>query len=653
MDRNTITGIILIFAIFIGFSVYNNSRSNKKYEDAIKAADTEMIKGNFEAARIQYINALNIRPNHPEIVEKVRELDQKLGLSPELPVKDTLAVKPSPETPPSAVPAVTEAGQYGVFSEAAQGENSFLTLENNKIVLKISRKGGRIYSAMLKDYTTFNSLPVILFSGDSTIFGFNFFTSDNKAIQTNNLYFDPVSDTTDYLVTDKPVSLRMRLHASGDKYIEFKYTLAPDKYSLAYDVTFRNLDDIIPKNLNSMSLEWKMYIPQQEQGRTNEDTYTTIKYKYYQDDVEYISPRSRKAQESIDLTTKLNWVAFMDQFFTSIIITDNFFLNGSVSSSKLPESTKYLRYFTSELGVPFTPGPDSRISLRMYLGPNHISTLKKEGLEIEKIVFLGKNIIGWISRFVIIPVFNWLNKYIGNYGIIILILTILIKIVLFPLTFKSYESQAKMQVLKPMVDELGKKYPKKEDAMKKQQATMDLYKRAGVNPMGGCLPMLLQFPILFAMFRFFPVSIELRHQSFLWAHDLSTYDSILTLPFTIPMYGSHVSLFTLLMTASSLLTMKMTSPSSGQDQPGMKLMMYMMPVMFMLILNNFSSGLTYYYFLANMITWIQNLISKKFINADKVLATLEENKKKPLKKSKWQQRIEDAARQRGINPPKR
>jgi YidC/Oxa1 family membrane protein insertase len=291
--------------------------------------------------------------------------------------------------------------------------------------------------------------------------------------------------------------------------------------------------------------------------------------------------------------------------------------------------------------------------MKLYYGPNSITVLKKEGLELDKLVFLGKNIIGWINRFAIIPIFNWLDNYFGSYGLIILILTIIIKVVLFPLTFKSYQSTAKMQVLKPMVEELGKKFTKKEDAMKKQQATMDLYKRAGVNPMGGCLPMLLQMPILFAMFRFFPVSIELRQEHFLWATDLSTYDSILTLPFTIPMYGSHVSLFTLLMTASTLLTMKMTGSTPGSDQPGMKLMMYMMPVMFMLILNNFSSGLTYYYFLANMITYGQNIISKRFINADAVLATLEENKKKPVKKSKWQQRLESAAKQRGINPPKK
>jgi YidC/Oxa1 family membrane protein insertase len=291
--------------------------------------------------------------------------------------------------------------------------------------------------------------------------------------------------------------------------------------------------------------------------------------------------------------------------------------------------------------------------MKLYYGPNHITTLKKEGLELDKLIFLGRNIIGWINRFIIIPVFNFLEKYIGSYGLIILILTILIKIFLFPLTFKSYQSTAKMQVLKPMVEEINKKYPKQEDAMKKQQATMDLYKRAGINPMGGCLPMLLQMPILFAMFRFFPVSIELRQEAFLWATDLSTYDSILDLPFNIPLYGNHVSLFTLLMTASTLLTMKMTSSSPGQDQPGMKMMMYVMPIMFMFILNNFSAGLTYYYFLANILTYLQNMISKRFIDEEKVLATLEENRKKPMKKSKWQQRLEEAARQRGIQPPKK
>jgi YidC/Oxa1 family membrane protein insertase len=441
--------------------------------------------------------------------------------------------------------------------------------------------------------------------------------------------------------------------AGENKYIEYKYTLAPDKYMVDFDVTFKSMDGIIASNVSSLTLDWRMYIPQQEMGRQNEEYYTTIKYKYYQDDVEGIRLRQSKDVEQRDLPTKLSWVAFQDQFFSSVLISKEFFLNGTVKSTLTPASPDYIRYYTSEVGVPFSPGQETVLGLKLYYGPNHISTLRKEGLELEKLVFLGKNIIGWINRFIIIPVFNWLEKYISSYGIIILILTILIKIVLFPLTFKSYQSTAKMQVLKPMVEELGKKFPKKEDAMKKQQATMDLYKRAGINPMGGCLPMLLQMPILFAMFRFFPVSIELRQEHFLWATDLSTYDSILSLPFNIPLYGDHVSLFTLLMTASTLLTMKMTGSSPGSDQPGMKLMMYMMPVMFMFMLNQFSSGLTYYYFLANILTYLQNIVSKRFINGDKVLATLEANKKKPLQKSKWQQRLEAAAKQRGIQPPKR
>ncbi len=656
MDRNTITGIILIFAIFIGFSVYNNRSHNKSFEKVIKVADSLYARGEMENARAEYINALRFKANSPEAIARVNEINQLLGFVPpaqpgETPVKEVVAEKTQekiePEIPSAAI------NQYGAFSEAATGDNDFITLENSKIELKISLRGGRVYSARLKEYTTYNSLPLYLFSGDSTVFGFNFFTADNRAIQTNNLYFTPVAERKRYVAEREPQSVVLRLKAGEDRYIEYKYTLAPDRYMVDFDVTFRSMESIVAPNLNSMTLDWRMYIPQQEKGRQNEDNYTTIQYKYFQDEVDGFRLRSNKETEKTDITTKLSWVAFQGQFFSTVLITNDFFLNGLVSSTKTPASGKYLRYFTSEVGVPFTPGTSSAISMMLYYGPNHITTLRKEGFDLEKLVFLGRNIIGWINRFTIIPVFNWLNNYISNYGIIILILTILIKIVLFPLTFKSFQSQAKMKVLKPLVDELGKKFPKKEDAMKKQQATMDLYKRAGVNPMGGCLPMLLQMPILFAMFRFFPVSIELRQEQFLWATDLSTYDSILDLPFTIPMYGDHVSLFTLLMTASTLLTMKMTGSSPGQDQPGMKVMMYMMPVMFMLILNNFSAGLTYYYFLANILTFAQNYISGKFIDEKAVLARLEENRKKPVQKSKWQQRLETAARQRGVKPPKK
>lgn len=655
MDRNTITGIILIFIIFIGFGIYNSNRTNKVFEQAVAVAAADYAKGDLENARAEYINALKLKPSQPDILSKISEINLKLGnTGNEKP--DSSALPQTNNTmvqSPVNTPVKNDISQYGVFAQAAIGENDFITLENNLLELKISLKGGRVYSARLKKYKTFDGKPLILFSGDSTVFGLNFFTSDNKAVQTDNLYFKPLTDQKVYVVSSRPESVVLRLSASDDKYIEYTYTLAPDKYMVGFNVTFKSMEGIIASNQNSLTLDWKMLIPQHEKGRQNEETYCIVNYKYYQDDVDALGKRQSKETMKTDITTKLSWISFQDQFFSSIIITNDFFLNASLSSTKTLTSQKYLRYYTAEVGVPYGAGSSNSVNMRLYYGPNSIPILKKEGMQLERVVFLGANIIGWINRFAIIPIFNWLDNFIGNYGIIILILTLIIKIVLFPLTFKSYQSQAKMQVLKPMVEELGKKFPKKEDAMKKQQATMDLYKRAGVNPMGGCLPMLLQMPILFAMFRFFPVSIELRQEHFLWATDLSTYDSILNLPFTIPMYGNHVSLFTLLMTASTLMTMKMTGSSPGSDQPGMKMMMYMMPIMFMLILNNFSAGLTYYYFLANMLTYAQNMISKRFIDSNAVLATLEQNKKKPLQKSKWQQRLEAAAKQRGINPPKK
>ncbi|MDP4221684.1 MAG: membrane protein insertase YidC [Bacteroidota bacterium] len=655
MDKNTVTGLILIFAIFIGFSLYNGSRMTKSYRKVMAVADSLYKAGDLENARAEYINALRYKPNQPDAVARVNEINQKLGFVNAPAKKDTTGLTEPEKAQLQKITSegVIDSGKYGVFGGSIKGDTGLITIENNKLELRISLKGGRVYSARLKDYRTYDSLPLVLFSGDSTVFGFNFFTADNKAIQTNELYFKPMEDKRDYLVTNQPQSVILRLAAGNDRYIEYKYTLAPDKYMVDFDVTFKSLQSVLGSNQNNVTLDWRIYVPQQEKGRLNEENYTNIKYKYYQDDVEWLKLRQQKEVEKKDITTKLSWVAFVDQFFSSALISKDYFLNGSITSTKTPASNKYIRYYTSEVGVPLNSAESSSMAMRLYYGPNDIPTLRKEGMELDKLVFLGKNIIGWVSRFIIIPVFKWLERYIRSYGLIILILTIIIKIVLLPLTFKSYQSTAKMQVLKPMVDELGKKFPKKEDAMKKQQATMDLYKRAGVNPMGGCLPQLLQIPILFAMFRFFPVSIELRQQHFLWATDLSTYDSILNLPFRIPLYGDHISLFTILMTLSTIITMKMTGSTPSQDQPGMKMMMYTMPVMFMFIMNNLPSGLTYYYLLANVITYLQNLLSKRFIDVSKVLTTLEENKKKPFKKSKWQQRLEEAAKARGIQPPKR
>ncbi|HZM13496.1 MAG TPA: membrane protein insertase YidC [Bacteroidales bacterium] len=658
MDKNTITGIALIFLIFLGFSLYNSQKTKKLFEAETEYADSLYSAGSYDQARESYIRALNLRPKDQNTVNRVIELNNKLGQNtqtqqPEIPQTAGDTTAGNTQVKPIATPDSTV---LGVFSTSAKGDNEFYTIENDLIILTVSSKGGRAWSALLKDYRTHDSLPVILFKGDSTVFGYKFFTVDNKLINTNDLYFKAENYTGPIVVTDQASSLTMRLPAENGAFIEYVYTVQPGEYMVDFETRFTGMGSVIPANVTSLALDWKMYIPQQEKGKLNEDTYTGLKYKVYQENVEGLTGGNQKQKKETVTANlmKTDWIAYKDQFFSTVLIANDYFLNASVSSKNADPTSKFLRFFESEIGVPYASGETSQVKMRMYFGPNKFSTLKKYNLELEELVYLGKNIIRWINQYVIIPIFNLLEKFIANYGIIILILTLLIKVVLFPLTHKSFLSQAKMKVMKPMVDEISKKFPNKDDAMKKQQATMELYKKAGVSPMGGCLPMMLQMPILFAMFRFFPASIELRQQSFLWAHDLSTYDSIFNLPFTIPMYGDHVSLFTLLMTASTIITTKISSPTGGQEQmPGMKTMMYMMPIMFMLILNNFSAGLTYYYFLANVISIIQTQVSQRFVNEKDLLKKIEENKKKPVKKSKWQQRLDAAAKQGGYKGLKR
>ncbi|MBE0642286.1 MAG: membrane protein insertase YidC, partial [Bacteroidales bacterium] len=367
----------------------------------------------------------------------------------------------------------------------------------------------------------------------------------------------------------------------------------------------------------------------------------TVYYKHLEDEVDYLSERGDR-QESIP--TRLRWVAFKQQFFSIVLIADDHFLNGEMASLTEGQGGNYLRTLSASLSIPMDNADDTEAGMRIYAGPNKYSRLKKyEGLEMENMIPLGGTFLSWINKFGVIPVFDLLETRIANYGIIILVLTLLLKLVLFPLSYRSYMSSAQMRVLKPEVDEIGKKFTDQKDAMKKQQATMELYRKAGVNPMAGCVPMLLQLPILIALFRFFPASIELRQQSFLWADDLSTYDSILDLPFNIPFYGDHVSLFTLLMTISTLIYTKINNQmmSTGNQLPGMKTMMYLMPIMFLGFFNSYSSGLSYYYFLANMITFGQMYIFRQVINEDKLRDKIEANKKKPRKKSAFQRRLED------------
>jgi len=624
MDRNSIIGIILIAAILIVYSVINQPSKDEIERAKHRRDSLELVRQQNEAKQQKAEKAIE-QTVEPE--EQLQETYQKENL-----------VK-----------------KYGNFASSAEGEKEFASVENDLMKIKFTNKGGRIYSVELKDYKTYTQKPLILFDGDSTVFGLNFF-SQNKSIITNELFFNLENETNYYVVENDEQSITYRLYASEDKYIEYVYTVYPGTYMMDFDIHFVGINEIIASNLSVIDLKWSMYSPQQEKGADNENMYTTIGYKYYQDDVNTLSSRG-KDENSEELNTRVKWISFQQQFFSSILVAENFFTNAVVEFNNLPNSSKYLKHFRSTIGIPFDYEKESTVPLQFYFGPNHHTTLKKQGLEFERIIPLGWGIFGWINRFVVIPVFNFLDNFIANYGLIILILTILIKTVLFPLTYKSYLSTAKMRVLKPEIDQINKKFPKKEDAMKKQQATMALYKKAGVNPMGGCIPMLIQFPILIALFRFFPSSIELRQKSFLWADDLSSYDSILDLPFDIPFYGDHVSLFTLLMALALFFSTKINSGQMGdsnQQMPGMKFMMnYMMPVMLLFFFNGYSAGLSYYYFLSNVITMGQTLIIRRFVDDESLLKKLHENKKKPVKKSKWQQRLEEAAKQKGYKPPKK
>jgi YidC/Oxa1 family membrane protein insertase len=437
----------------------------------------------------------------------------------------------------------------------------------------------------------------------------------------------------------------MDLKISESAGITYIYKLYEGDYMMGFDIRLKGLDAY---KTDRMEFNFDFYAPSQEKGYQNEAMYTTLYYKYHGGDVENFKSRSKKEYEDATETTRIQWVAFSHQFFSTILIADDYFDGAYLSQHRFPDPGPYVRQFATSIDMPFDRTADQIIGMQLYMGPNNFTALKAyKDLELQSVVTVGGPMLRWINAFVVIPIFNWLSRSMTNYGLIILLLTLIIKTALFPLTYKSYKSQAVMRVLKPQVDELNEKFPKKEDAMKKQQATMDLYKKAGANPMGGCLPMLLQFPILYAMFRFFPTSIELRQQSFLWAHDLSTYDSILDLPFTIPMYGDHVSLFTILMTVTTMLSMRMNNQTTATNSamPGMKTMMYIMPLMFMLILNNFSAGLTYYYFLANVITLGQNLIFKQFTDEEAILKKINARKNKPAKKSRFAQRLEDLQKQ--------
>jgi YidC/Oxa1 family membrane protein insertase len=531
-------------------------------------------------------------------------------------------------------------------------EIEFYTYETDLLIATFTSKGGKLYSIELKDYLTHEKKPLKLFYGDSNSFGFNFFY-DNKPIQTNNLVFENISRSDSFQVISQNETVSFRHTFGSDKYIQYDYIIEPDNYMVQFDVQFMGMNnDMTLFQERWVNLYWDAYLPEHEKGRKTELQYSSLYYKHSNEHVEMLKGMSKKPLLEEPLDTEVDWIAYKGQFFASVLIPEDPFLNGDLEMQSFEEG-KNIRRMTSNMGVELNLLPQEVIKFNFYFGPNKFKELKQyEELELHSLVSVGGGFIRWINRLIIIPLFDFLSKYSGNYGVIIALLTLIIKVGLFPLTYRSYLSQARMRVLKPQIDEINEKHG--DNAMEKQKATMALYKKVGISPMGGCLPMILQMPILFAMFRFFPTSIELRQESFLWAHDLSTYDAIIEWGTKIPLLGNHLSLFTILMTVTTILQMKTSGQAATTSQmPGMKNMMYIMPVMFLFVLNSFPAGLTYYYFLANVITLGQNFIFKQMINEEEILKKLEARKAKPQKKSNFQKRMEEAAKQRGYQAPKR
>lgn len=624
MNKNNITGFVLIGIIIIGFTWYNG----KQVE---------------EQRRLQHQRDSIDRIEQMALLREQQLHDSIIALSAPAPVVIT------PEEKQAAI-----AQELGVSLAAAMDkEEQFYTLENELIKLCFTNKGGRIYSAQIKNYSTYDSLPVFLFSGSENDFSLQFFTK--QQISTGKFFFEPITPPTG---SDTASCVALRLPISETAYIDYVYTLAPNSYRLNLDIRLTGMNNEIPRNVTDIDLHWLTDLRRQEKNFSNESNYSTVAYKYPgEEDIESLTMRAASGDAKI--TTKMEWVAFKLQFFSVALVAPENFLQGQIAFQNYPEShpDRLLMQCESTMQLAYNNSEMQTIPLEFYFMPNQFHTLKEQGYHFEKLIYLGWWIMSYINRWVIIPVFDFLSQFISNYGIIILLLTIFIKLVLLPLTHKSHVSMAKMKVLKPEVDKINQKYPKKEDAMKKQQEVMALYKKTGVSMMGGCLPMLLQMPILIAMFNFFPASFELRQKSFLWADDLSAYDSVLDLPFNIPLYGSHVSLFVLLMAISMFFYSRVTlaQTATGNQMPGMKFMqLYFMPVFLLLIFNNYSSGLSYYFMLSNFITIGQTWAIRKWVvDENELLRKMKERAAQPQKKSKFQQRLEEMARQQQQRQRKR
>ena len=613
MDKNSIIGFVLIFLIMMGFFGYQ-SRQVKK-QQAYQAHLDSIAQAEAYA---QWQQDSIWRANNPEAAAALEE-----------------AVAPS-----EVATAVPEAPVYSdaELNAAAQAEAQYITLANDKLEVVFTTRGAQPYSVMVKDYLTYGKEPLYILQGGKSELGYVVYAP--TAVDTRKFNFQIVENTDSTVV--------MRLPFASGGYIEQKYTLLQDSYSVNETVSFVGMGHLIPRNVGSIDVDFDAIIPRMEKGYKNETQYSRLNYYFPDDNKPGNIGNGRKGSKRFN--NNIEWFAFQQQFFSAIMRAPKNFSYGEFSIDFLPKGSEDLMRCSAALRADITPGADRiEVPFEFYFGPNSYRGLKAYGHSYEKVIPLGGKVIGIFTKYVIIPLFDWLHKGIGNFGIIILLMTIFIKIVVLPFAYKTYSSSAKMQALKPFMEKINAKYPKQEDAMKKQQETMALYKKAGVSPMGGCLPMLLQMPILWAMFRFFPASIELRQQPFLWAEDLSAYDDVISWNFSI-LGMDHISLFALLMAVSMFFYSKITmSQQATGNDPNAKMMqamsLYMMPIMMFFICNSLSSGLSYYYLLSNLITMVETWIIRKWVvNPDEVVAKVKAAENKPVPKSKWQQRLEEAQR---------
>ena len=636
MNKNSVIGIILIIGILVGWSIWMTPSKEeiarqREYQDSIYRANRER----YIQDSIRFVEA-----------QQAAEQQEVAQLS------------------NNEMSDAVMRDKYGVFATMADGEEQFFNIENDVMKMTLTSKGAYVKTVELKDYKTWDSLPLISFDENTTKFNLSFFAS-NRNVNTIDLYFTPFMNNEPYIggenifVDDQPVSLTFRAFADDlsdqlnpNQYIEFTYTVTKDEYMVDFDVKTVNMKNVIASNTNFVTLDWYVDLLKQEKAV---DRYngSNVYYKFVNDDVESISGnRGGEKDGEKDLRANLKWLSFKQRFFSYSIIAKESFSSAVIGmkTDLRQQNPRYLKTMYATVDVPFDAFQETNdMPMQFYFGPNSLKIMDKYDLDLDKQIPLGGKLVGWINRYIVVNVFNWLGSYGWNYGIVILVLTVIIKLALMPFAYKSYQSTAKMRVLKPEIDEINAKYPDERDNMKKQQAIMDLYKKAGASPTAGCLPMLLQLPILWAIFRFFPSSIELRQQPFLWADDLSTYDSILDLGFNIPFYGDHVSLFTLLMTVTTILytyiNNKQMAATNQQGMKGMKVMMYIMPIMFLGLFNSYSAGLSYYYMLVNIITFLQMYLFRVFLDDEKLRKKIEMAKQKPVKKSGFQKRLEELQKQ--------